>query len=221
MPDVPSINGIPLVTLSNWGHWVEGAIAVAVAIFSIGGLAGIDDARTRWLPGALTIVAGLLLGPVLLLHHGLHVAWVMLTDPQQAQHVLMGFLLIAGGAAALVARAARRPRVAIGLGIANAGIGILFLFHAQHGTDHAVHVAMLIHRGLGIAFLLCAASQIAWAWSGAPRWGWAANASLLAIGLLLIAYREPPGAFMGHHGTPAWVDAIDAEDAAAARGDAK
>lgn len=212
----PSIHGIPLVTLSNWGHWVEGALAVAIAIFSIGRLAGIDDLRTRWLPGALTIVAGVLLGPALLLHHGLHVAWVMLSDPQQAQHVLIGFLLIGGGAAALYARAAGRPRVAIALGIANAGIGVIFLFHAQHGTDHAVHVAMLIHRGLGIAFLLCAAAQIAWAWTARDRWGWVANASLLAIGALLLAYREPAGAFMGHHGTPAWVEAINSQDAARA-----
>jgi hypothetical protein len=141
----------------------------------------------------------------------------MLSDPQQAQHVVMGFLLVFGGSARLCGEATGRVRAAsLTLAACVAAIGVLFLFHAQHGTDHAVMVAMVIHRFLGVTFLVCAATGAAFAWGLERRrvLGWVSQLALLAIGVLLLAYREPEGAFMGHMGTPAWVDAIRAADAA-------
>jgi hypothetical protein len=213
-----TVHGIPLSTLSNWGHEVEGFLALLMAIAGMLDLIhGAPERRMRYLAASLNVLAGLILGPVLLLHHGATVARAMLADPQQAQHVAMGFLLVIGGGARLIGEATGRSREgSLCLAACVGAIGVLFLFHAQHGTDHAVMVAMVIHRLLGLAFLTCAVSAAAFAWGRERRRapGWVSQLSLLAIALLLIAYREPQGAFMGHLGTPAWVDAIRAADAA-------
>src|SRR5256885_10653661 len=121
---------------------------------------GTPERRMRFLAAALNVLAGLILGPVLLLHHGWPVARAMLADPQQAQHVMMGFLLVAGGCARLWGEATGHFRAGAAiLAVCVGVVGVLSLFHCQHGTDHAVHLAMIIHRLLGLTFLVGAAAR--------------------------------------------------------------
>lgn len=76
-------------------------------------------------------------------------------------------------------------------------IGVLFLLHPQHGTGEAVQMATRIHNWLGIACI--ASGAVRGLMIRAPRrHRWARVAwplLLLSAAVLLLFYREPPGAY--------------------------
>ena len=122
-------------------------------------------------------------------------------DPQQRQHILLSALLAAGAGAELIWRVhpGRGLIWRLGWPATTALIALVFLLHTQHGTDAAVQRATMIHRALGVVLLLSAAFRAAAVLSRtpnrAPRLELWAGVSLLAAAVLLITYREPPGAY--------------------------
>ena len=193
--------------ISNLAHVMEGAI-IAVAAFVM-----IAESRGRLRDGAgpltwpvLLVGAGVfLLGYLIIPHHGIDLAreqwrWVF-GDPQQRQHMLLSALVAAGAGAELVWRVhpGRELIWRLGWPATTALIALVFLLHTQHGTDAAVQRATMIHRALGVVLLLSAAFRAAAVLSRTPRRAarleLTAGVSLLAAAVLLIVYREPPGAY--------------------------
>ena len=80
-------------------------------------------------------------------------------------------------------------------------IGALFIIHVQHGSHEAVAQALVLHRMLGtllIATGLLRAAEIATGFT--RRWlSFSWGVTLLAAGVLLIAYREPEVSHRGAH----------------------
>lgn len=76
-------------------------------------------------------------------------------------------------------------------------VGILFLVHTQHGTSEAVAGATAVHRALGTVLILAGVLRAVSSIKQTSRTAWelAAGAALLAAAVLLIVYREPPGAY--------------------------
>ena len=177
-------------TLSNVGHWVEGAVIAGA------GLMMLRDARRGEGPAAATsrvlAGAGALLGLGLVggsFHHGGPRRFFR-ADPQQAQHLQMAGLLTGG------ALAGRRGRTgALVRDLATARIGHLFLTHTQHGTSDAAARAVRRHRGLGAPIVGGAAATAVADTFGARAFRTAGAVLLIAAGGQLVAYREPEGAY--------------------------
>lgn len=190
--------------LSNLGHWIEGGILGTVAIVALlealGYLAG-DRSRFLW-PG-FVLLAGVVLLAYMFLHHGLGrvgASWRFVTgDPQQRQHFFMAVLLLVAGAAELVHRMPSASGSVWGFVWPGAllVIGILFTVHTQHGTQAAVTWAARVHRYLGLLLIAGGAARAAQV-VGVAKVGWLAFAwplLLLVSAVLLLAYREPKGAY--------------------------
>jgi hypothetical protein len=178
-------------TMSNIGHWIEGAI-----ISGAGGLllrdALRDDKGNERLASNLLAGAGGLLGLGLVLgslEHGGPVTFFK-ADHQQREHLQMATLLTAGG---LARRAGRIGKTLTTL--ATARIGQMFLTHEQHGTGEAAVAAKGKHERLGRTILAAASLSALGEFFDlkAARAGGAAL--LLGSGAQLISYREPEGAY--------------------------
>lgn len=190
----------------NVAHVMEGlVIGVAAIAMIVETRAPSRSARLIW--PAIMAAAGV--GLLLFLfvpHHGLALAttqWnFVLGDPQQRQHVVIAMLIAVAGAVELQRGRERLPALAWGFvwPVALGTIGVLFLVHEQHGTAEAVAIAIRVHRYLGISFLAAGTlSAIGASRSQSSRWiKLATAAALLVTASLLIAYREPPGAYEGH-----------------------
>ena len=187
-------------------HVVEGIVIGAAAIAMIvDARAALRNARLVW--PAIMVAAGVgLLLFLFIPHHGLTLAttqWnFVLGDPQQRQHVVIAMLITAAGAVELQRGRERLPARGWGFAwpAALAAIGVLFLVHQQHGTAEAVATAVRVHRYLGTAFIVAGVLSAANASRPRPsRWITLTTAvTLLVTASLLIAYREPPGAYEGH-----------------------
>lgn len=190
--------------LSNLGHWIEGGILAGVALIALLRVSGfLGDTVSKYLWPGFVLLAGVTLAAFMLLHHGLArvgPSWEFVTsDPQQRQHFVMALLLFGAGAAELL----RESRGATGSGwgfvwpAVLVVIGILFMVHKQHGNEAAVSWAATVHRYLGLLLVsagLARAAEVMF--NSTARWlafSWAVL--LLLSALLLLAYREPQGAY--------------------------
>lgn len=193
----------------NVAHVVEGiVIGVAAIAMIVEARASSQRAWFAW--PAIMVAAGVgLLLFLFLPHHGLALAttqWNFIVgDPQQLQHVVIALLIAAAGAVELLRRRERLPARGWGFAwpTALATIGLLFLVHEQHGTAEAVATAVRVHRYLGVTFVAAGLlSAFDASRSRANRWITVATAAILLLtASLLIAYREPPGAYETHgHG---------------------
>jgi hypothetical protein len=191
---------------SNAAHTIEGLIIACASAVLLAQASGRLTSRScaRAAPYLMLLAGAFLVLFLMLPVHGLSTAnlhWsFVLGDAQQRQHLIMGVLLLLLGWAD-VSRGESGGWLALVCPVVIATIGALFLSHEQHGTSDAVARAVLIHRGLGVLFLLagalCLHARLR------PRVQWAAQAwpiFLLLASLLLLFYREPAGAY--HHATP-------------------
>ena len=190
--------------LSNVGHWIEGGILGAVGIVALMQSAGyLSTAQWPYLWPGFVLLAGLTLLMFMLLHHGVDqvgAAWRLMTsDPQQRQHLLMAGLLCAAGAAETLSRMhiVTTGALAFAWPAGLAIIGALFTIHKQHGSSQAVTWAMRVHRYLGVGLIAAGISRAASIiYEVNVRWlAFVWPTLLLLSAVLLVAYREPEGAY--------------------------
>ena len=196
-----------MVARSNLAHWTEGCLLAAIALLALAEVfAAASHPWVRLLWPLLVVGSGAFLPAFMLLHHGpakVGFSWQLVYgDPQQRLHLAMALLLLAAGAAELLYRL-RRVRSAVwqlAWPAVLVTIGVLFLVHQQHGAGEDMARAMLLHRLFGVALIAAAiARALQLLPTRAARWmavTW--PLLLLAAAGLLLAYREPPGAFRGH-----------------------
>ena len=195
--------------ISNFAHWVEGAFIALLAIVALLEVVGRFRAgKQRYLWPLLVLTPGAFLAVILLVpHHGLDLARAQIVfvwnDPQQRQHVFIAFALLAAGGAEFLRR--RQPALdSTWLRFiwpsATAAIGLSFLVHMQHGSGEAIASATRIHQILSGLLLSAGLAQAADAAllrrKRSLTFSWAIL--LLAAAVVLIAYREPAGAYEQH-----------------------
>ena len=184
---------------SNIGHIVEGAVVTLAAAASAIAAMADNEPRARSADRLLISGGGLLgLGLVAAsVEHGGPRAFFA-ADVQQRQHLQMASLLCVAGATkrhGLVGR--------LTSSCATGAIGWMFLTHEQHGTDEAARIARERHRLLGGTIVAAAGMDALGGVLRKRALGIAAAAGLLAAGLQLGSYREPPEAYeeqSGVHG---------------------
>lgn len=187
---------------SNLAHIIEGILFLVIAVFAFLNAKGYCKASwCMYIWPSLILVSGLFLPIFSFSHHlnELELAWkAAFTDPQQFQHMIMALVMMATGTTELIN--VRRKKRSFGsvfpLGLIV--IGLLFIFHPQHGTDESVKLATFIHRVLGTVLIaggLFREASLFWK----KQWlnyAWILFIFLAAV--LLILYREPEGAYMMH-----------------------
>ena len=190
--------------ISNLAHWIEGGMFAIVALLAL--LQAFGYAQSRGMqhiwPG-LILLGGIFLPAFILLQRGIGgigTTWdLVIRDPQQREHFAMAVLLLAAGLAEVLLRT-RQSRTAAWKfvsPVALAIIGVMFFVHTEYGTPEAIAEAARKHAYMGFAILLAGlfkAAEILWI----KRFAWLAFpwiAMLLVAALLLITYREPPGAY--------------------------
>ena len=200
-------------SFSNFAHVVEAAILAVVAIAAfLESLGYLQHGWRRHLWPVLVLLSGVFLIVYLLLpYHGLDqmpAQWAFIFgDPQQRQHLIVGFVALAAGLSEARSRNVRfiTATTTLVFPVALMGVGIMFALHEQHGTDDAVRQAQLVHRYLGV--LLFATGLLRAAELSQPRrrrWlGYSWSVTLLAAAILLGVYREPKGAYVMGHPHPA------------------
>ena len=199
--------------ISNFAHWIEGGFIALFAIVALLEAVGrLGAGRQHYLWPLLVFSAGAFLAAILILPvHGLAL-WreqlrFVLQDPQQRQHVLIAFALLAAGSAEYVRRARPAwdgPWLRFVWPAAVAGIGLSFLLHTQHGSGEAIATATKIHRGLAVV-LLSAGVLAAGDAAVRRRRRWLSVSwpiLLLVAAAMLIGYREPAGAYEVDDHTP-------------------
>ena len=177
------------------------ALVGLLALLQAFGYAQSRGVQYVW-PG-LILVAGVFLPVFILLQRGIGdigTTWnLVVRDPQQREHFAMAVLLLAAGLAEVLLRT-KKSRAAIlkfVAPVALAIIGVLFFVHTEYGTPEAVAEAARKHTYMGLAILLSGlfkGADVLWR----KRFAWLAFpwiAMLLVAALLLITYREPPGAY--------------------------
>lgn len=186
---------------SNLAHWAVGMVMAVAAVLALNEafLGGSRSLRLAW--SGMVFVLGVLFSLFLLFHHGLRQlpAWLadLAEDPQQRQHLLMALLLTIGGYVEFAH--AKRWTTALIWHYVWPGvlllIGLMFVFHAQHGRHDAVSKAVRFHRMLGVALLAAGLLAGAHAYQRLVILGYLWPVALLVAAVLLIAYREPEGAW--------------------------
>lgn len=190
--------------ISNLAHWVEGGMFGVVALIALAQALGyLQSKAAQYLWPGLILFAGIFLPAYILLQRGLDelgVTWnLVISDPQQREHFLMALLLLAGGFAEVVLRGkkSRSKLWHVVAPTALALIGAMFLVHTEYGTPDAVAEATRKHVYLGLVIILAGlfkAAQVLWErkfrWLAFPWIGF-----LFLAALMLIAYREPEGAY--------------------------
>jgi hypothetical protein len=190
--------------ISNLAHWIEGGVFAIVAVLAFLQTLGYAQSKgLRYLWPGLILLAGIFLPILILLQRGfdgIGTTWdLVVRDPQQREHFLMAtLLLVAGWAEVLIRTEGNRSR--LWRFVAPAAftiIGVLFFFHTEYGTPEAIAEAVRKHRYMGLAILLAGLFKVADVlWQ--KRFGFLAFPwiAMLAISaLLLMTYREPPGAY--------------------------
>ena len=190
--------------LSNLAHWIEGGMFGVVAVMALLqalGYANSKGAQYVW-PG-LVFLAGIFLPAYILLQRGpakIGYTWALvIRDPQQREHFLMALLLLAAGLAEILRRV-KLPRAKWWGLVAPAAffaIGFLFFIHTEYGTPEAIAESVRKHRYFGLVIALAGllkAAEVLWQ----RRFKWLAFPWIVLLfiaALLLITYREPPGAY--------------------------
>lgn len=188
--------------LSSVGHWIIGYIFLAVAIIALLQTFGFLSSK-KYLWPILVVVAGIILIPFNLLHHSLAqlpLVWKVLElDAQQQQHFIMfNMIFIAGLVELLLSLKKIKGKVwqFIWPGVLSI-IGLMFLFHPQHGTVASLAYSVPYHRTLGTVLVLTGlfkAAEIAW--SKRNKWFvWLWIIFLFIASGLLIIYNEPGGSY--------------------------
>jgi len=190
--------------VSNLAHWIEGGMFATVAVIAFLqalGYARSNGAQYLW-PG-IVLAAGVFLPAYILLQRGLSgigITWnLVIRDPQQREHFLMALLLLAVGLSQILVRKAVRPAIVWKfLGpVALAAIGVILIFHTEYGTPEAIAESEMKHGYLGLVIILAGllkAADVLWC----KRFKWLAYpwiVLLVVAALMLIAYREPDGAY--------------------------
>jgi len=194
--------------LSNYAHWIEGAIFLTVALILFLQVTGRMKARKAdLLWPSLILGAGLFLLVYIFIHHApdeFGLVWqVILTDPQQRQHVIMAMLLTIAAILQLfyVLKKLSFSWIPYAWPLVLISIGILFILHPQHGTREAIAYMKPYHTVLG-AVVLLTGTTVAFAvkkhTSKVLRL--AAIGLLTLSALLLLFYREPVGAYQMNRG---------------------
>lgn len=187
--------------LSNIGHSFEGALLTAVGLLIlIEVLRPLPHSRLRLLWPMLLVGAGVLL-PVFLLAVSdrplLETVALLVRDVQQREHLWMALTLIVAGVAETWRRRMHRRAGWWVWPVMLMTIGGLLMIHTQYGTPEAVRWARRQHAYHGaltvLAGMCFAAAQLR---HQAGRVAAIAGPLiLLTAGILLLLYREPPGAF--------------------------
>ena len=188
--------------LSSMGHWIAGYIFLGISIIAFLQALGLFKSK-QYLWPLLVVIAGAIFIPYSILHHGFEkldlVFKVIQLDPQQRQHIIMFILLFVAGVVEFLLSLKKIqgklwqfvwPAVII-------IIGLMFLFHPQHGTAEAMAYSLPYHRILGTALLLTGlakAAEVIWL----QRYRLLAFVwvvFLLVSSLLLLTYNEPEGVY--------------------------
>jgi hypothetical protein len=172
--------------LSNRGHWLEGSLLVTVSILAFLNYIGVDWAGTVW--PILLVAAGVLL---LILIYPFHPVadWSLIWhDPQQRQHTMMAVVVVVAGTAELAGLNYAWPLAAM-------FIGMLFLTHSQHGSEHAIARLVFVHRILGSTIVVAGLLRLGEVITDATIFAFLWPLVTLAAGVQLLLYREPSGAF--------------------------
>ncbi len=185
--------------LSNLGHKVEGALLLMVAV--IAGLQAVGFLKMKQLWPSVIVVAGLFLIGFLLLHHGtekFQLVWkLLISDPQQRQHLTMAGLLVIAGVSELIFRGYHVNWLRFVWPLVLCLVGLMFLTHEQHGSSEAVDWAQRIHRYLGALLIVVSISILANIFFG-ERYKWLPfvwPVLLVITSIFLFAYNEPEGAY--------------------------
>lgn len=176
---------------SNVGHWIEGGIITAAGITlmraAVTGEEDHDDHAARLLTAAGSLLGLGLVGASF--HHGGPRTFFGI-DRQQRQHLQMAALITGAGASRRAGRLG-----ALVSGAAMGLIGRMFLAHEQHGTSEAAARARAAHQRLGRTIVagsvLDAVGRLV---AHRPLRGLGAL-GIVAAGVQLLTYKEPPGAF--------------------------
>lgn len=201
---IPLETPAQLRAASNLAHWTEGLVLIVLGLIAIvEARGGLKSCLGRFLwPGVITAAGGLL--PVFMLFRrgfaNLGLSWrEIVQDQQQIQHLWLAAILVAAGVVEISRRAEWLRSKSWGLAVP-AGLillGSLLWVHVQYGTPEAVAEALLWHRLQG-AFLILAGFLMGSAVVFPARQHWLTFGwifSLFLSSLLLLAYREPQGAY--------------------------
>lgn len=185
---------------SNLAHWSEGTLLLLAGLFAVAQESGWIKSRYQWWALAV-LAAGILLPVFIVLSAGpANAAEQMrlaVRDEQQIQHLAVAVLMVMGSMAELRAHTFRLDIGTLLWPTALATIGLLLMVHTEYGTPAAIAEAVRLHRYQGAAFFTAGVFRY-WqvlARDGRPvsRYAWIV-AVLVGSGLL-IAYREPVGAY--------------------------
>ena len=188
--------------LSSLGHWIVGYIFFGVALIVLLQTLGFLSSK-KYLWPILVVAAGIILIPFNLLHHSLAqlpLVWkVIELDPQQRQHLIMFNLIFVAGLIELflsLKRIKNKTWQFVWPGVLFI-IGLMFLFHPQHGTTEALAYSVPYHKTLGTVLVLTGLFKTAEVvWSKRLKWlVWFWIIFLFITSGLLIIYNEPEGAY--------------------------
>ena len=140
-------------------HWIVGCVIVALSLLLVLYEVGVLRASwLRYLLGGAVLALGLqaLLDPLLL-----GAAGPKGYAAETAQHVVQGVILVAlGGLELLRAMAMLQRRIwGFFLPAGIAGVGVLFLLHAQHESSAPAILLLTQHRVTGATLCLAAAAK--------------------------------------------------------------
>lgn len=190
--------------LSNYAHWIEGAIFLTVAVILLlkaSGRIQLRKADLLW-PG-LIFGAGFFLLIYIFIHHSpdqYGLVWqVILIDPQQRQHVIMAVLLTLTASLQLLftLKKISWSWVVYAWPATLLIIGLLFLLHPQHGTPEAIAYMKPYHTFLGTVILFGGiTTAITFKRNAAKIFTYGSIFLLFLSSALLLLYREPKGAYM-------------------------
>ncbi len=188
--------------LSSVGHWIAGSIFLVVAVIAFLQTRGLLKTKP-YLWQSIVVIGGLFFIPYLLLHHSLNefpLVWkVIFLDPQQRQHFIMFNLITLGGITELLISLKKLrakifhfvfPTVVV-------IIGLMFLFHPQHGTSEALAYSVPYHTLLGTVLLMAGlAKTVQVIWSERYKlWKYVWIIFLFISALMLLSYNEPAGTY--------------------------
>lgn len=178
--------------LSNLAHIIEGILIAIVGLLALlGNVDTLQWASTAW--PLLILIAGIVL---LFLLYALHPAseWGLIwRDAQQREHTIIAAAVAIAGVAELLSSGT--PALNYVWPAAIILTGLLFLFHAQHGTSEAAARAVRQHRALGITLILAGSLSFVELLNGVRFAAILWPIVLLLAAVQLLLYREPVGAY--------------------------